>query len=55
MRILIDRHKVEFTVLFLSWRQVSQGGKLKLDDTVLRLLAVLVLTLDVTSSKSFKS
>jgi len=55
MRILIARHKAEFAVLFLWWKQVSQGGKLKLDDTVLCLLAVHVLTLDVTPSKSFKS
>ena len=55
MRILIARHKADFAVLFLRWRQVSQGGKLKLDDTVLCLLAVHVLTLDVTPSKSFKS
>lgn len=55
MRILTARHKAEFAVLCLSWRQVSQGGRLKFDDTVLRLLAVQVLTLDVTSSKSFKS
>jgi hypothetical protein len=55
MRILIAHHKAEFAVLFLWWKQVSQGGKLKLDDTVLCLLAVHVLTLDVTPSKAFKS
>jgi hypothetical protein len=54
MGILIARHKAEFPSFFLKWGQVSQGGKLKLDDTVLCLLAIHVLTLDVTSSKSFK-
>lgn len=52
MGILIARRKAEFAVLFLRRRKASQGGKLKLDDNVLCLFAVHVLTLDVTLSKS---